>query len=52
MYYSDLRKYDSQNGFGLGIGVTLFVSGCNFHCKGCLIKKHGISIMENLLQKM
>ena len=39
MYYSDLRKYDSQNGFGLGIGVTLFVSGCNFHCKGCFNKE-------------
>ena len=35
MYYSDLRRYDSQNGFGLGIGTTLFVSGCKFHCKGC-----------------
>ena len=39
MNYADIRKYDSQNGFGLGIGTTLFVSGCNFHCKGCFNKE-------------
>lgn len=33
MYYADLRKIDSAN--GTGVGTTLFVSGCNFHCKNC-----------------
>jgi anaerobic ribonucleoside-triphosphate reductase activating protein len=34
MNYSDLRKFDTTNGTH-GISTTLFVSGCNFHCKGC-----------------
>ena len=33
MYYADLRQYDATN--GTGIGTTLFVSGCNFHCSNC-----------------
>ena len=33
MYYADLRQYDATN--GTGIGTTLFVSGCNFHCPNC-----------------
>ena len=33
MKYSDIRKFDATNGHG--IATTLFVSGCNFHCKGC-----------------
>lgn len=33
MNYADLRPFDATN--GVGIGTTLFVSGCNFHCKGC-----------------
>jgi len=33
MYYSAIRKYDVAN--GPGIRVSLFVSGCDHHCKGC-----------------
>ena len=33
MNYADLRPFDATN--GMGIGTTLFVSGCLFHCKGC-----------------
>lgn len=33
MNYADLRPMDATN--GLGIGTTLFVSGCNFKCKDC-----------------
>lgn len=33
MYYADLKKVDIAN--GEGIRVSLFVSGCRHHCKGC-----------------
>lgn len=33
MRYSSIRKMDVSN--GQGIGVSLFVQGCHFHCKGC-----------------
>ena len=33
MKYADIKKYDISN--GVGIRVSLFVSGCNHHCKGC-----------------
>ena len=33
MYYSLIRKYDVAN--GPGVRVSLFVSGCDHHCKGC-----------------
>ena len=33
MYYSEIKKTDIAN--GLGVRVTLFVSGCNRHCKNC-----------------
>ena len=33
MYYGALKKTDTAN--GLGVRVTLFVSGCNHRCKGC-----------------
>ena len=37
MYYADLRQYDATN--GTGVGTTLFVSGCNFHCPNCFNKE-------------
>lgn len=37
MYYSDLRKYDTTN--GIGIGTSLFCSGCNFNCYNCFNKE-------------
>lgn len=33
MYYADIKKYDVAN--GPGVRVSLFVSGCTHHCKGC-----------------
>ena len=33
MNYGEIKKYDIAN--GEGIRVTLFVSGCTHHCKGC-----------------
>lgn len=33
MYYGELKKCDIAN--GTGVRVTLFVSGCTNHCKGC-----------------
>lgn len=33
MYYNAILKNDIANGDG--IRVTLFVSGCSFHCPGC-----------------
>lgn len=33
MNYADLKQYDVSN--GPGIRISLFVSGCNHHCKGC-----------------
>lgn len=33
MRYSQMRKMDISNGAGLG--VSLFVSGCDLHCPGC-----------------
>ncbi|MBE6153885.1 MAG: anaerobic ribonucleoside-triphosphate reductase activating protein [Firmicutes bacterium] len=33
MKYVDIKKYDIAN--GVGVRVSLFVSGCNHHCKGC-----------------
>ena len=31
--YAQIRSMDISNGFG--IGVSLFFSGCDFHCKNC-----------------
>ena len=33
MYYSEVKECDIAN--GPGVRVTLFVSGCTHHCKGC-----------------
>ena len=33
MNYALIRKNDIAN--GLGVRVSLFVSGCRHHCKGC-----------------
>ena len=36
MNYAKIRKLDVTN--GEGIGVSLFVQGCHFHCKNCFNK--------------
>ncbi len=33
MNYGDIKQYDVAN--GLGVRVSLFVSGCTHHCKNC-----------------
>lgn len=33
MRYSLIREMDISN--GQGVGISLFVQGCHFHCKGC-----------------
>ena len=33
MNYATIKNYDIAN--GLGVRVSLFVSGCTHHCKGC-----------------
>ena len=33
MYYAKIKECDVAN--GPGVRVSLFVSGCNHHCKGC-----------------
>ena len=37
MNYADIKQYDVAN--GLGIRVSLFVSGCTHHCKNCFNKE-------------
>ena len=33
MHYATIKEHDTAN--GTGVRVTLFVSGCTHHCKGC-----------------
>lgn len=33
MYFADIKKVDVAN--GPGVRISLFVSGCTHHCKGC-----------------
>lgn len=33
MRYAQIRKMDVSN--GEGVGIALFVQGCNFHCNNC-----------------
>ena len=37
MKYANIKKHDIAN--GPGIRVSLYVSGCNHHCKGCFNKE-------------
>lgn len=38
MNYANINKLDVAN--GEGIRTSLFVSGCNFHCKGCFNEEY------------
>lgn len=33
IYYANIKDYDIAD--GIGVRVSLFVSGCNRHCEGC-----------------
>ena len=37
MNYADIKQYDVAN--GVGVRVSLFVSGCTHHCKECFNKE-------------
>lgn len=37
MKYSDIKYYDVVN--GIGVRVSIFVSGCSHHCEHCFNKK-------------
>lgn len=37
MKYADIKKSDIAN--GLGVRVSIFVSGCTHHCRGCFNQK-------------
>ena len=36
MRYASIRSMDISN--GEGVGISLFVQGCHFHCKNCFNK--------------
>lgn len=55
MNYADIKQYDVAN--GLGIRVSLFVSGCTHHCKNCFNKEtwdfqYGNPFTEDEIQKI
>lgn len=33
MRYAKIKKCEAEN--GIGVGASLFVQGCHFHCQGC-----------------
>ena len=37
MNYADIKQYDVAN--GIGVRVSLFVSGCTHGCEGCFNKE-------------
>ena len=49
MKYASIKKMDISN--GEGIRVSLFVSGCNFHCPGCFNEEVQSLIMEKIILK-
>ncbi len=55
MYYANIKKVDIAD--GLGIRVSLFVSGCRNHCKGCFNEmtwdfKYGQEFKEETIQEI
>ncbi len=55
MNYADIKQYDVAN--GVGVRVSLFVSGCTHHCKDCFNKEawdfnYGKPFTENETEKI
>lgn len=55
MHYADIKQYDVAN--GIGVRVSLFVSGCTHHCKGCFNKEtwdfeYGKPFTENEIDRI
>lgn len=55
MYYSEIVDLDTTN--CVGIGVSIFVSGCTHHCEGCFNKetwnfKNGSEFTDETLQHL
>ena len=59
MYYSGIKTYSIEN--GTGVRVSLFVSGCRHHCKGCFNEEtwdfcHGtpftIEVEDKIIEEM
>ena len=55
MYYADIKKADVAN--GLGVRVSVFVSGCTHHCKDCFNKQawdfhYGNEFTEREIEKV
>ena len=44
MHYGELKKCDIAN--GIGVRVTLFVSGCTNRCPDCFQPRRGILTLE------
>lgn len=49
MNYADIKCNDAAN--GPGVRISLFVSGCTHHCKGCFNEVTWDSITEIPLPK-
>ena len=49
MYYGTIKKHDIAN--GPGVRVSLFVSGCRHHCKGCFNAETWDFDMDSYIQK-
>ena len=55
MNYSQIRKMDISN--GLGVRISMFVSGCPFHCKNCFNQEtwdfnNGKKITEDKIKEL
>jgi anaerobic ribonucleoside-triphosphate reductase activating protein len=55
MNYADIKKVDVAN--GEGVRVSVFVSGCTHHCKGCFNKcawdfNYGEKFTENEMKRI
>ena len=55
MKYAKIKKYDVAN--GPGVRVSLFVSGCTHHCKGCFNEEawdfnYGNTFTDNTVEEI